>query len=309
MDERIDQARPDVAVAAIATRQHGVVSWQQLVAAGLGRGAIAHRVRAGLLHRLHRGVFAVGHVALTRESRWMAAVLAYGSRAALSHASALAHWDLRASSAAIIDIAVRSRNGLARRQGIRLHRLGALTATEVATHRGIPTTSVARTLLDAASRLQRPGLARAVERAEVLRLFDLGAVLGTLSAHPTHPGARRLRNALAVYRDDELTRSELEARFLTLCADHHIPRPLVNRVVDGEEVDFYWPEQRLIVETDGRRTHLTPAAFERDRASDARRALAGDRVVRFTHRQVCDEAARVAGTLLGLLGRPDGARR
>jgi very-short-patch-repair endonuclease len=298
---RLDLTGADAVIAGLAARQHGVASWRQLIDAGLGPGAIAHRVRGGLLHRLYRGVFAVGYRPSTRHARWMAAVLAYGDRAALSHTSALAHWDLRQSSSTMIDITVATRNGLSGRAGIRLHRCGALTEADVTERHRIRVTTVARTLLDAAASLQSPSLARTIERSEILELFDLGAVERTLESHVNHPGAAALAAAIALYRDDELTRSDLEAMLLALCDAHDLPRPLVNHVVDGDEVDFLWPEQRLIVEVDGRRTHLTPQAFERDRAKDARLTVAGYRVVRFTYRQVSHDPQAVARTLRALL--------
>jgi predicted transcriptional regulator of viral defense system len=136
MDEQLDQARADVIIAGHAANQHGMVSWRQLTDAGLGRGAIAHRARSGWLHRLYRGVFAVGHLPSSPEARWMAAVLACGDNAALSHTSGLAHWDLRASSDPKIDVTVATRNGLSPRDAIRIHRSGTLMPVEVTTHDG-----------------------------------------------------------------------------------------------------------------------------------------------------------------------------
>jgi len=231
----------------------------------------------------------------------MAAVLACGDGAVLSHLAALAHWGLRSSSAARIDVTVPGRGGRSSRRAIAVHRSTQLPRRETATHRGIPVTTVARTLLDSAAGLTPPSLTRTVERSEVLGLFDLAALERTLDLHSTHPGARRLTSVLRLYRDDEPTRSELEAMFLALCDAHDLPRPLVNRTVAGEEVDFLWPQHRLVVETDGRQTHLTDHAFERDRAKDARLTIAGYRVIRFTYRQIRDDPHGVASTLLALL--------
>ncbi|MFP5364258.1 MAG: type IV toxin-antitoxin system AbiEi family antitoxin domain-containing protein [Thermoleophilia bacterium] len=304
MARQLANPRPDAVVADIAARRHGVLSRRQLVDAGLSPAAIAHRVRSGRLHRLHRGVFAVGHRPTTRRGWWIAAVLAYGDRAALSHMAALSHWDLRPSSASTIDVSVATRNGLAAREGIRVHRCGRLEPGEITIHDGIPVTTVARTLLDGAAMLRAAGLARAVERCEILRLFDLTLVEQAIGRHPYHPGAASLASALELYRDHEPTRSELEAMLLALSDRHGLPRPLVNRAVEGCEVDFLWPGHRLIVETDGRGTHLTRAAFERDRARDAMLTVAGYRVVRFTHRQILDEPRSVARTLRALLATP-----
>ncbi len=173
--------------------------------------------------------------------------------------------------------------------------------------RAIPVITVARTLRDIAATLQTPSLARTVERAEILELFDLTTIQQTLDRHPNQPpGAKRLTGAGYLYRDDEPTRSELEALLLARCDAYDLPRPLVNHTIEGEEVDFLWPRQRLIVEADGRRTHLTDAAFERDRAKDARLTLAGYRVIRFTYRQIRHDHAAVARTRALLC--PTGAR-
>jgi len=305
---QVDQPHVDALIAAHAARQHGVVSRQQLIDAGLGRGAIEHRLRIGWLHRMHRCVFAVGHVPLTREARWMGAVLACGDGAGLSHVCATALWEIRPYSGTWIDVTVPTRAGRAKRDRVRLHRSSTLAAEDVTTHRGIPVTTIARTLLDSAAMLRAPALARTVEQSEIRRLFDLTAVEQTLARHPHHLGAARLTRALDLYRDDELTRSELETLFLALCDAHAIPRPLVNHIVDGEEVDFFWPEQRVVVETDGRGTHLTPAAFERDRARDARLVALGYRVLRFTELQVRLDASTVA-EILGAVLRATSASR
>jgi len=301
--EQIDQIRPDILVAQLAAAQHGVISWRQLIDAGLSRRAIDHRVRSGLLHRLHRGVFAVGHLALTREARWIAAVLAYGDGAALSHASAATLWDLRPPSRALVHVTVASRNGRAQRDGVVIHRSATLLADDVEENRGIRVTSVARTLLDVATTQPLAVLQRAMERSEILELFDLREVQAVIDRHPTSHGVPALRVALELYRDHERTRSDLEAFFRDLCAEHRVERPQVNAIVEGVEVDFLWRRQRLVVEVDGRATHLTRAAFERDRAKDAKLTLTGYRVVRFTYRQIERDPAATGATVVALLAR------
>jgi len=302
------RAHPDAVIAAFAARQHGHVSARQLLAAAIGRGAIQHRLRSGHLIAVHRGVYAVGHVQRTNAARWIAAVLACGDGAVLSHVAAAALWELRPSSASKTDVTVPGRAGRRPRDRIVVHRSTVLPASELTVHRAIPTTTVGRTLLDVAARLQPHNLRRTVERSEVLELFDRAAIEHTLDRHPTHPGTAPLRRALDLYREDELTRSDLEALFIALCDTHDLPRPLVNRIAEGVEVDFFWPEHRLVVETDGRATHLTRAAFERDRAKDAKLAVAGLRVIRFTHRQLVRDPAGVAATLRALLRLSRGAR-
>ena len=255
----------------------------------------------GWLHRVYRGVFAVGHPPLTREARWLGAVFACGDGAGLSHACATSLWEIRPYNGVWIDVTVASRGGRSRRDRIRLHRSSTLSAEDVTSHRGIPVTTVARTLLDIAATLSESSLGRTIEQTEIRRLFDLTAVERTLERNPTHPGAKRLRRALELYRDDECTRSELEKAFLALCDSHGIRRPLVNHTIEGQEVDFFWPDQRLIVETAGRGTHFTIAAFERDRARDAYLLTLGYRVLRFTELQVRFAGATVAERLAAVL--------
>jgi very-short-patch-repair endonuclease len=300
VDAELPTRSPNQVVAAIAARQHGVITYAQLLRAGLGRGAIAWRVREGWLHRIHRGVYAVGRAALTAEGRWLAAVLACGDGAVLSHRSAAALWGLRPSRAGVVDVTVPG--DVARgRAGIAVHR--PAPPTEATVERGIPVTTPARTLLDLAGAVDVTGLRRAVERAEELRIFDLRAVDAVISAHPGRRGRGALLAAVDHARDMRLTRSELERRFLRLCDDHALPRPLVNAQVEGLEVDFHWPDARLVVETDGREHHGTAMAFERDRERDERLVAAGWTVLRFTHRRLVRDPGGVARTVRAVLAR------
>jgi len=295
----------DTLIAEVAESQHGVVSLGQLRRAGLASGAINARARSGRLHRLHTGVFAVGHRRLSREGRWMAAVLALGDGAVLSHVSAAALWGLRASRAAAIHVTVPTNAGLGSRDGIVVHRSLTLGAAEITRHDGIAVTSPARTLVDLAGMLTPGPLERAVERSLALRSFDLHAVQAAIEANPSRPGAKTLAGIVAAVHDEPpLTRSELEALMRDLCDANAIRRPEVNVRVEGSEVDFFWRAERLIVETDGHETHGTRAAFERDRAKDARLTALGYRVVRFTYRQLVYERPLVVATLLALLATP-----
>ena len=231
----------------------------------------------------------------------MGAVLACGDGAGLSYACATALWEVRPYTGEWIDVTVPTRAGRVRRDRIRLHRSATLAAEDVTTRCGIPVTTVARTLLDVAATLTSPALARTIEQTEIRRLFDLNAVDAVLARNANHPGAKRLTRALALYRDDEFTRSELERAFLALCDAHGIPRPLVNHIVEGHEVDFFWPDQRVVVETDGRETHFTLTAYEGDRARDARMLALGYRTMRASERQVRRDPATVANTLSAVL--------
>jgi very-short-patch-repair endonuclease len=276
---------PDRRVAELAAGQWGVVSLAQLRMAGLSDDAVQRRERGGRLHRLHRGVYAVGHTVLCAEGRRLAAVLACGAGAVLSHRSAAAHWGLLATSATQIDVtAARTRAGDAR---IRLHHSRSLIARDTTSHQGIPITSVARTLLDLAATVKPERLERAVAQAEHLELYDHRAITELLARANGHRGHRALTEAIA--EDPKLTASDWEIRLLQLVRAAALPEPLVNQPLDAPDYgecrpDFLWPSHNLIVETDGWESHRTRGAFERDRAKDAALTAAGYRVVRFTWR-------------------------
>jgi hypothetical protein len=300
MDPQRAQRSVDRLVADLATAQYGVVSRAQLVALGLGGAGVQSRVRRGRLHALHRGVYAVGHAAVGVDGRRLAAVLACGRGAVLSHRSAADLWGLRLSDTARLEVTVPTRGGRRRRGAIVVHR-SAFEPFEATIRRGIPVTTPARTLLDLAEVVSRRALERAADQSEALRLFDLAALETVLRAHPDRHGAARLRRLLAAYEvGEQLTRSELEDRFVALCRRAGVPRPGINARVAGLEVDFYWPEARLVAEVDGLRHHHTRAAFERDRARDTRLMLHGLRVVRFTHRRIVREPGEIARTLRAL---------
>ena len=294
-------AKRERAIAELAARQHGVVSLAQLKALGLGASGVRHRVALGKLRRLHRGVYAIGLAPISVKATYMAAVLACGPGAVLSHRSAAAHLGLRPCSRAAVDVSVPSRTGKGR-HGIDVHRATGIEEKDVAIVDGIPCTSVARTLLDLAERVDRAALERAVEQAEKLRIFDLAAVVDVLNRAGNRRGATKLRAVLENYGPEPaFTRSDLERDFLALCRAAGVPKPQVNVFRNAFEVDFTWPDRRLMVEADSLRHHDTRAAFERDRRRDQRLTAQGWRVVRFTWRQVHDEPAAVAATLRQLL--------
>jgi hypothetical protein len=291
-------------VAEIAERQHGVVARRQLFALGFGRGAIDHRIAAGRLRPLFLGVYAVGHSLLTVRGRWMAAVLACGEGALLSHASAGALWGFATTARSRIDVTAvgRSRSG---QTGIALHQVRRLHAQDRAAVDGIPITSVARTLLDLAEVVSRRRLERAFEDADRRDLLDLTAVLGLLERSPGRRGHKPLGALLSErYRPLTGTRSGLERQFLRLRREVGLPPPLVNSQVAGYEVDMAWPDRRLVVELDSYAFHHTRAAFERDRARDAALQLQGYRVLRVTDRQLDDEPEAIVRTIRALLSAP-----
>ena len=255
---------------------------------GLGEGAIAWRVRTGRLHRIHRGVYTVGHPVLPRYGQLMAAVLACRDGAVLSHRSAAELLRLGPTTA-FFEV---SAPGDRRPRDILVHR-----AEVPPEHRciveGIPVTTPARTLIDLADVLTRRGLERAIDEAEYLRLDLKG-----LRCIPGRHGAGVLAGVLARHAAGSTrTRSELEERFLALCGSHFLTRPETNAHVSGYEVDFVWRRPRLIVELDGHAAHRTRRAFEADRARDSELTASGYRVMRFTHRRVEGEPAVVADEL------------
>jgi hypothetical protein len=285
-----------------------VVSLAQLRLVGLSASAVRKRTAAGRLHRIHRAVYAVGHARLTREGRWMAAVLACGPRAVLSHRSAAGLWGLRPDNRPNAEVSL-PRRAIRPRAGIDLHAASRLGEVDLASEDGIPCTSVARTLLDLAEVVDRRGVERALDRAEMLRLFDLRAVEEVLARADGRRGAGVLRAVLAGLGEPTLTDTEIEELCLALCDRAGLARPEVNAWLPlaGEEwkADFLWRPERLIVETDGRASHDTRLAFERDRRRDRRLALAGYRVLRFTWREVRDEPEAVAATIGSMLGGAD----
>jgi hypothetical protein len=268
------------------------------VALGLSGGAIATRIRTGRLHRVHRGVYAVGHARIDGNGLYMAAVLACGDGAVLSHRAAAALWCIRASNSRIVDVTVPGRGGRAGRRGIRVHR-GALRPRDVALVDGIPVTTPARTLIDFADVASLRQLERAFDEAEYLRLDCSG-----LEPVPGRPGHGRLLAVRARHEPGTTrTRSDLEDLFLELCGRFGLPRPEVNALHLGHEVDFLWRDAGLAVEVDGGAAHLTRAAFEQDRLRDAELTVAGTRVLRLTEWRLARAPAEVAGQLRELLSR------
>jgi putative AbiEi antitoxin of type IV toxin-antitoxin system len=218
---------PDQIIARIAARQHGVISYAQLLWAGLSPSGISRRVQAGRLHWIHRGVYAVGHRRVTIEGRWMAAVLACGPGAALSHRSAAELWGLLTPRPQV-HVTAPVRGGRRRQRGIHLHRSPSLPSATT-WRRGIAVITPARTITDLRRVLEPAEVDEAIAQAEVMRL-PIGH----------HPGSLH-----------EPTRSELERAFLRLCRRNALPKPEVNVRLGPYRPDFLWRGQRLIVETDG----------------------------------------------------------
>jgi very-short-patch-repair endonuclease len=281
-------ARADSRLAEIATRQHGVVTAKQLTSVGLGRMAISERTRRGQLHRIHRGVYAVGHRAMSWHGRWMAAVLACGEGAVLSHGSAASLWGLLKPIKGPVHVSTPSTSGRKTRRGIRIHRCPSLAEPSpspshpagrggrrgrlLTTHRhNIPVTSVARTIED----------------------------LRTTSLLPSHLIRRAIRQAeLKGYRLEGITtdrtRSDLETLFLAIVRRYALPYPEVNVKLGRWTVDFLWRDQKVVVETDFFTYHRGSIAWEDDHARDLDLRTAGFTVLRFSDLQLENEPALVA---------------
>jgi very-short-patch-repair endonuclease len=248
------------------------------------------------------GVYAVGHRVVGIEGRWLAAVLASGQGAVLSHRSAGQLWGLLQRSGGEIET-TRAR-GWRSPTGVLAH-CGSLPADEVTNNKGIPITSPFRTLFDLAAVLSERQLEKALNETEVRGFTDLVSLPALLDRYPRRRGVANLRSLLDASAPQGITRSELEDRFVTLVDTHGLPRPRLNTHVAVEsrffEVDCLWPDQRLVVELDGRSAHGTGRAFERDRERDRLLTVEGYRVVRFTWRQLREDAPAVAADLRRLL--------
>jgi very-short-patch-repair endonuclease len=272
---KLDSATLELGV--LAGRQHGVVTAAQLAALGIGRTTVNRWLRRGRLHRLHRGVYAVGHVAPSEERRFMAAVLACGQGAALSHGSAAVLWGFLKPLEGPLHVTSPSTSGKARRAGIVLHRSPSLMKKgETRVRERIPVTSPPRTIEDLPAVLPSYLVRRAKRQAEFLK-YELRL--------PT-----------------DRSRSDLETDFLCFCRRHHLPLPEVNVKVGPWEVDFLWPSHKLIVETDFFDYHRGSVAFEDDhqRELDLRRLKYTVR--RYTGAQLRSYPAEIAAELGEVLG-------
>jgi Transcriptional regulator, AbiEi antitoxin/Protein of unknown function (DUF559) len=274
---------PDLALARVAARQHGLVTSAQLARAGLTRAAISNRVAAGRLHPLYRGVYGLGHRKLSQEGGWLAAVLASGDGAALSHLSAATLWQISRVRTAGADVVVpRQRRA---RPGIRARWSRHLDPRDVTKRNGIPVTTVARTLVDLTDVLTAEQLANVIHEAAFHKRFNLRAIHAAMA----RANGRRLNVLRAALKGRAAgsagTKSGLEDRFLALIRRAGLPEPLPNVHVEAAgsriEVDAYWPELRLCVEIDGP-GHDRPRTQEEDNARDRALKAAGLRILRFT---------------------------
>lgn len=279
----------------LAKRQHGVVTRRQLLRLGFNAREIEHRVGSGRLHLVMRGVYAVGWPQLTRKRRWMAAVLACGDGAALSHRSAAAFWGVGREVRGRIDVSVRRRCEL-KRSGLRIRGRPTLRPEDLVIEDRIPVIAIAQTLVDLASELDEVSVERAVNEADKRGLIDPETLRSALEDHAPQPGAPALRQLLDK-RTFRLSDSNLEILFRSIARAAGLPLPLTKEMVNGWEVDFYWPDLGLVVETDGLRYHRTASTQVRDLRRDRAHALAEMTSLRFNHHEVKHEPVRVRGEL------------
>ena len=266
------------------------------------------RAAIGDLHRIHQGVYSlVPRALLTREGHWLAAVLAAGPGAVLSHRSAAALHEIRASSASRIEVTIPGRS-VRTRPGIQIHRSTTLTEADITVVSNIPTTTVARALLDLADVIPRRPCERAFDQAEILELLDLSAINDQLERNSSRLAAKLTRALLNEhYIGSTPTWSELEEAFLAMCLVDDLPQPEVNQWItlpDGGpaiRADFLFRDQRIVVETDSHKFHKTAQAFERDRDRDQRLTVYGWRPFRTTWRQVMHRADVVGARLRAMI--------
>ena len=287
----------------LAARQHGLVTRAQLLEAGLSGGAIDGRVKSRRLRPIHRGVYRVGAV-MPPLAGAMAAVLACGPSAVISHATAGWLWRIlvRVPEGSAVDVTVPGKDR-GRRPGIRAHRVGVLSPEDVAMIEGIPVTSAARTLIDLAAVAGSRGTELALARARRLELVTGRSLTAALDRSGVRRGVARIRRLLEREGGPALTRSEAERRLLALIRRAGLPVPEANVVVAGFELDFFWPGLGIAVEVDGFRFHKSRGSFESDRRRDLDLAAAGVHVIRITWRQVVDDEAATLVRLVRALDR------
>jgi predicted transcriptional regulator of viral defense system len=305
-----DQPPVDVMLAELADRQHAVFGLDQMRQLGLTARAVQKRVAAGRLHRIHQTVYSlVPKTLLTREGLYMAAVLACGPGAALSHRSAARLHGLRNDGYTRIEVTVPGRSSRTH-SGVAAHRSMTLTESDITEVDNIPVTTVSRTLLDLADLITPRALERAFDQADMIEGVDLVKLNDQLARNPTRAGAKKIRRVLAEhYVGSTPTENDFEETFLALTRSLGLPDPRPQFWIDpgdGEppiRADFAWPDRRIVVETDGRRTHGTNQAFESDRRRDQRLTAAGWIVIRITWRQLTHRPHELRPVLLKLLGR------
>lgn len=286
-------------LAGIAEKAHGVATRPELLQAGLSSAQIYRRLKTGALLQEYRGVYRVGHRAPSLGARYLAAVKACGKGALLSgRAAAHLFGLLRARSAPPPEVTAPARRRI---DGIKTRCSRHVDPREATTWRGIPVTTVARTLVDLAAVLPEDGLARACHEAGVRYRTTPAEVEAVLARCPNRPGAGKLRRVLR--GDVRVTLSKLEARFLDLLREERLPLPVTNRVASGRRVDCRWPDLHLTVELDSYRFHQSRHAWEQDRRREREAYARGDQFRRYTYGDAMERPRPMLAELRGLLPR------
>jgi very-short-patch-repair endonuclease len=286
----------DHLVARIASRQHGVITWVQLLEAGLTPRMIERRVEKGTLYRVHRGVYRVGHVAPSTQARYLAAVLAAGEGALLTGKAAGHLMRLLRGPEPPPEVVAPTKRRI---QGVKARRSGSLSRSDAWSYQAIPCTTIARTLVSLADLLSEDELARACHQAHVIYRTQPGDIEAVLARHPNAPGARTLRSIL--HGDTRTTLSHLERRFLQLLRANNLDLPETNKQHDGRYVDCRWPAHRLTIELDSYRYHGSRHAWEQDRQREREARRRGDDFRRFTSGDIFDNPAAMLDELRPLL--------
>jgi very-short-patch-repair endonuclease len=291
-------------IASVSAGQRALVPRRQLLDLGLSSAAIGRAVASRRLHPVFPGVYGVLPIdALPPLGREQGAVLAYGPNVWLSHDSAGALWDLRRPAPTTVHITVVGRNAGRSRPGLQIHHATKLDPRDIRQHQGLPVTAPARTILDLAASLADRELEHVFDEALVRRLMRRSEVRAMLERHPGRPGTKRLAALADEDRATAWTRSDTERRLLTLLRKAHLPAPEVNTQWGRFELDFFWREARLAVETDGYAFHSSRHQLERDHQRDLELQAAGVMIVRFSWRQVRDEPELVVAQIATLLAR------
>ncbi len=291
----------DHAIARLAARQHELVERDQLRALGLTPRQIDYRLQVGRLHRRHRTVYVVGSPKLTLEGERLAAVLAAGPGAVLSHAAACHHWRLLRHRPPHLDVTVRTPGGRSTK-GLVIHRHPTLRPQDTTTRLHIPVVRPARAILDLAQTSPRALIIQAIDEAHVQRLARGPHLNAVVAAYPRHPAAHVLKDIVTTHiGGSTLTDTDLEDLFLEICRKHGLPQPATQHRIGRLTVDFAFPDARIAIETDGGKYHGTPAAVRRDHRRDSYVIRKGWQVLRFSDEQIEHQPEVVAATVLAAL--------
>jgi very-short-patch-repair endonuclease len=283
----------DVAIAEIASRQKGTITAQQLMGIGLSRSAIDHRVSTGRLHRVHRGVYLVGHPVPPPLACEQAALLACGGDSFLGYRTAGQLWDFL-EYAGPVEVTVL---GDRRVPGVNVHTTRRLERRDTTRRHGLPITTVARTIVDVAEQLGASDFERAVEDAFAQKRVTERQLRALVARTPGRKGAGIVRALLDYRGSDGFTRSRAEDLMRRLVKRARLPQPKANARVNGYEVDFFWPDHRVIVEVDSWAHHAGRLSFDRDRRKHADLEAAGYAVIPITWRQLTEEPEATAATI------------